>query len=147
MNITQRIPIALLVAGTLLAGGAANLAQASGRSAGAARALTARPNGVYSAGARKGEPAYESVLVYVDKTGHKVTVDQRCKLNVPGRKMRGTIRTDNTFAVSGSGVAGHTAARGRFIHPKAGGRYFAAVDVAITNGCAAGTRTWDAILV
>jgi len=98
----NRIPIAGLVAGALLTAGAATAAQAAVGSAHAAKTTTARPDGVYSAGAREGQPAYQSVIVYVDKTARKVTIDQRCKLNVPGRKISGAISTHGTFAASGN---------------------------------------------
>ncbi|HWH11509.1 MAG TPA: hypothetical protein VG165_10320 [Solirubrobacteraceae bacterium] len=140
----NRISTPLLVAGTLLAGSAAT--QASASSAHAAKTTIARPDGTYSAGATRGRP-YQSVLVKVDKTGNKVTVDQRCMLNVPGRTMTGTIKANHTFSVSGTGIAGHMTARGTFVDPTAGGHYLGAVHVTITNGCAAGSRTWDATLV
>jgi hypothetical protein len=146
MNI-NRLSIPVLVAGAVLAGSAANLAQASVGPAHAAMAAPiARPNGLYGEGGLPGRP-HQSILVKVDKTGHKVTVDQRCEIDVPGRKMTGTIKADRTFSVSGPGIAGQMTARGHFIHPTAGGHYLGVVHVTITNGCAAGSLTWEAGLV
>jgi hypothetical protein len=63
MHIT-RIPVSALVAGALLAGGAATAAQAAVGSAQAAKTTTARPNGLFISGTREGQPAYESAIVY-----------------------------------------------------------------------------------
>lgn len=146
MNING-ISVPVLLAGTLLAGGAATAAQAAVGSAHAAKPPTARPNGIYSAGGRHGQPLYQSVLVTVDKTARRVTVDQRCNLKVPGRKISAAISSRGTFSASGTGVAGHMTARGHFIDPNAEG-HFGALDVTITSGCTAGsTRTWEAVAV
>jgi hypothetical protein len=141
----NRLSIQVLVAGTLLTGGVTIAAQASAHGA---RAAIPRPNGVYSGGGKgPNAPAYQSVLVTVDKTGRKVTVDQRCELGVPGRKMTGTIGSHGKFDVAGAGIDGRMTARGEFVDPNAGGRYLEAVHMTITNGCTAGSRKWDIVLV
>jgi hypothetical protein len=86
-------------------------------------------------------PQGEYVHVDFDHSARHITVAQYCRASAP-TKITGTVRSNDTFAVSGTGLAGHVTAKSRFTGASSE-HHLTDVNVTITSGRGQGVKTWQ----